>query len=199
MNYQRHSGYLKIYLLGYLKKHLVYLGKGIGTASLLGLCLAISAIAEPLINRDRAMTFAQTDQISETAQTDQIEKSKSITELNNILAQAVFGDDQLTRYAEAVNAIENKRLEIFRAAKNNSNWSTVANLAESQQTKVCDLSQPPDFLQDLCNQLRNFSEKEIHRRGFTNKEFNQITREQRQNPYLRGLIQAKQMEIRKGK
>ncbi|BBC22898.1 DUF4168 domain-containing protein [Pseudanabaena sp. ABRG5-3] len=175
--YQRHSVYLK--------KYLAYLKKGIGQASLLGLCLAISAIAEPLINRDRSLTFAQTDQ--------------SITQLNNILAQAVFGDDQLTRYASAVNAIENKRLEIFRAAKNNSNWTTVANLAESQQTKVCDLAQPPEFLQDLCSQLRSFTEKEIHQRGFTNKEFNQITREQRQNPYLRGLIQAKQMELRKGK
>jgi len=194
MNYQRHSGYLK--------KYLTYLSKSIGTASLLGLYLAISAIAEPLIKGDRAIAFAQNaqnDQNEQIEQIEQIEKSKSITELNNILAQAVFGDDQLTRYAEAVNAIENKRLEIFRAAKNNSNWSTVANLAESQQTKVCDLSQPPEFLQDLCNQLRNFSEKEIHRRGFTNKEFNQITREQRQNPYLRGLIQAKQMEIRKSK
>ena len=197
MNYHRHSGYLK--------KYLTYLSKSIGTASLLGLYLAISAIAEPLIKGDRAIAFAQNaqndqnDQNEQIEQIEQIEKSKSITELNNILAQAVFGDDQLTRYAEAVNAIENKRLEIFRAAKNNSNWSTVANLAESQQTKVCDLSQPPEFLQDLCNQLRNFSEKEIHRRGFTNKEFNQITREQRQNPYLRGLIQAKQMEIRKSK
>ncbi|NMF58769.1 DUF4168 domain-containing protein [Pseudanabaena yagii] len=181
MQYQRHSGNLK----NNFPKYVADLKRGIGRASLLGLCLAISMIVEPLINRDRSLTFAQTDQ--------------SVTQLNNILAQAVFGDDQLTRYASAVNAIENKRLEIFRTAKNNSNWSTVANLAESQQTKVCDISQPPEFLQDLCNQLRSFTEKEIHRRGFTNKEFNQITREQRQNPYLRGLIQAKQMELRKSK
>lgn len=190
MHYQRHSVYLTKYFFRCLKKYLIYLNKGIGTASLLGLYLTISANAEPLINRDRAMFFAQTDQSEQT---------KSIRELNNILAQVAFGDDQLTRYAEAINAIENKRLEIFRAAKNNSNWSTVANLAESQQTKVCDLSEPPEFLRELCYQLRSFSEKEIRRRGFTNKEFNQITRKQRQNPYLRGLIQAKQMEIRRGK
>lgn len=186
MQYQRHSRYLR--------KYLVYLGKGIGTASLLGLCLVASAIAEPFINRDRAITFAQVDP---SAPSESLAQVNNI--LDNILAQAVFGDDQLTRYAEAVNAIENKRLEIFRAAKNNSNWSTVANLAESQQTKVCDLSQPPEFLQDLCQQLRSFSEQEIHRRGFTNKEFNQITREQRQNPYLRGVIQAKQMQLRNNK
>ena len=166
MHYQRHSVYLTKYFFRHLKKYLIYLNKGIGTASLLGLYLTISAIAEPLINRDRAMLFAQTDQSEQT---------KSIRELNNILAQVAFGDDQLTRYAEAIN------------------------LAESQQTKVCDLSEPPEFLRELCYQLRSFSEKEIRRRGFTNKEFNQITREQRQNPYLRGLIQAKQMEIRQTK
>lgn len=178
MQYQRPSVYLK--------KYLAYLKKGLGQASLVGLCLTISAIAEPLINRNSALTFAQSE--------------RSGTQLNNILlAQTNFDDDQLTRYASAVIAIENKRLEIFRTAKNNSNWSTVANLAESKQTKVCDLSQPPEFLQDLCDRLRSFTEKEIHQRGFTNKEFNQITREQRQNPYLRGLIQAKQMQLRRGK
>ena len=181
IQHQRHSVNLK----NNFQKYVVDLKRRIGTASLLGLCLAISMLLEPLINRDYSLAFAQTDQ--------------SFTQLNNILAQAVFGDDQLTRYASAVNAIENKRLEIFRTAKSNSNWSMVANLAESQQTKVCNISQPPEFLQDLCNQLQRLSEQEIHRHGFTNKEFNQITREQRQNPYLRGLIQAKQMELRKEK
>ena len=157
--------------------------KCIGTASLLGLCVAMSAIALPLINSESAI--AQT--------------SSSVIQLNNILAQTALGDGQITRYATAVNAIENKRLEIFRSAKNNSNWGNVANLAETQQTKVCDLAQPPEFLQALCNDLRSFTEKEIRQRGFTNKEFNQITREQRQNPYLRGLIQAKQMQLRSSK
>jgi len=163
--------------------------KGLFTASCLILGLAIS-FAEPLINGDRSSAIAQT--------------SPTKVQLNNILNQTIFGDefgtefsdDKVTRYAAAVNAIENKRLEIFRAAKNNSNWVDVANLAESQQTKVCNLSQPPDFLQDLCSQLRVFTEKEIHRRGFTNKEFNQITRQQRQDPSLRKTIQAKQMRLR---
>ncbi len=158
------------------------MNKCLGTASFLGLCIAMSAISEPLINSDRSLAFAS-----------------SPMQLSNILAQAALGDDQITRYATAVNAIENKRLEIFRAAKSNSNWGNVANLAESQQTKVCDLAQPPEFLQALCNELRSFTEKEIRQRGFTNKEFNQITREQRQNPSLRGLIQAKQMQLRSSK
>ncbi|HBC41874.1 MAG TPA: hypothetical protein DCZ88_08250 [Pseudanabaena sp.] len=179
MQYQMHSVNPK----NNFPKYVAEYQRGIVTLSSLVLSLAISMIVEPLINRDHSLTFAQTDQ--------------SVNQLNNILAQTVFGDDQLSRYALAVNAIENKRLEIFRAAKSNSNWSTVANLAESQQTKVCSISQPPEFLQELCNQLQSFTEKEIHRHGFTNKEFNQITREQRKNPYLRGLIQAKQMELLK--
>jgi hypothetical protein len=158
------------------------INQGLVTASLLIFGLVILAIAEPL-----------SDRISANA-----EESQTITQLNSILNQAVFGDDQVTRYALAVKAIENKRLEIFRVAKNNANWSDVANLAESQQTKVCNLAQPPAFLQDLCSQLRIFTEKEIHRRGFTNKEFNQITRAQRQDPSLRKAIQAKQMQLRDG-
>lgn len=193
MQYQRHSFYLQIYLQShllqshllqshlqsYLQKSWRFIHRTIATASLLGVCLAISAIAE------RGTTYAQT--------------TDTLTQINDILAQVTFGDDQLTRYAAAANAIENKRLEIFRTAKNNSNWIDVANLAESKHTKVCDLSQPPDFLVDLCSQLRSFTEKEIRRQGFTNKEFNQITREQRQNPYLRGLIQSKQMQLRNSK
>ena len=171
IQYQRHSVYLH--------RSWSFVRRTIATASLLGLCLAVSAI------RDRSAAFAQ--------------DTNRLTQISDILAQATFGDDQLTRYAAAANAIENKRLEIFRTAKNNSNWIDVANLAESQHTKVCDLSQPPDFLVDLCSQLRSFTEKEIRRQGFTNKEFNQITREQRQNPYLRGLIQSKQMQLRNSK
>ena len=164
--------------------------KGLLSASCLSLGLVMSLMAEPLINGDRVSAIAQT--------------STTMTNLNNILNQTVFGDEfgaqfgdeKLIRYAMAVNAIENKRLEIFRSAKNNPKWVDVANLAESQQTKVCDLPQPPDFLQDLCGQLRIFTEKEIHRRGFTNKEFNQITRQQRQDPALRKTIQAKQAKLR---
>lgn len=175
--HQRHSSFFS--------KSVMYLSKSLGTAGILGFSLAVLTIAEPLISRDRSVVFAQT--------------SQTTMQLNNILAQTTFGEDQVTRYAAAANAIENKRLEIFRAAKKNADWINVANLAESQQTKVCDLSQPPEFLQDLCNQLRTFTEKEIRYHGFTNKEFNQITREQRKSSYLRGLIQARQMQLRNGK
>ncbi len=151
--------------------------------SLWGICL-LSAIAEPLVFGDRLAAQAQT--------------SPTIMQLNNILNQAVFGDDQITRYAIAANAIENKRLEIFRAAKSHPNWSQVANIAESQHTKVCDLEQQPEFLQSLCSQLRSFTEEEIRRRGFTNREVNQITREQRQDSSLRSLIQNRQLQLRGG-
>ena len=158
--------------------------------SLWGICLLslLSAIAEPLIFGDQF-----SDRFAAQAQT-----SPTIMQLNNILNQAVFGDDQITRYAIAANAIENKRLEIFRAAKSHPNWSQVANVAESQQTKVCDLEKQPEFLQALCGQLRSFTEEEIRRRGFTNKEFNQITREQRQDANLRSMIQTRQLQLRGG-
>ena len=172
--YQRHSFFGKKLFSNSITKYAV---------SLLGIFL-LSAIAEPLVGGDRLAAQAQT--------------SPTIMQLNNILNQAVFGDDQITRYAIAANAIENKRLEIFRAAKNHPNWNKVANIAESQQTKVCDLEQQPEFLQSLCNQLRSFTEDEIRRRGFTNKEFNQITREQRQDSSLRSIIQTRQLQLRGG-
>jgi hypothetical protein len=175
---QRHSVSLK----NYLNKNLT---QGIGAISLFGLCIACGAIAEPIINGDRLFAFAET--------------CVRGSSLQNFLTKVTFGDDHLNRYATAANAIENKRLEIFRAAKSNPNWSNIANLAESQQTKVCDLAQQPKFLQDLCNRLRSYSEQEICRNGFTNKEFNQITLEQMQNPNLRSLIQAKQMQLRSKK
>ncbi len=147
--------------------------------------LVICAIAEPMVNQNHLSASAQIN--------------VPTMQLNNFLSQSIFGEDQITRYASAVNAIENKRLEIFRLAKTNPSWSSVANLAESQQTKVCDLTNPPEFLQDLCNQLRTFTQEEIHRRRFTNKEFNQITRDQRQDAKLRALIQARQMQLRGNK
>ncbi len=149
------------------------------------LTIAICAIAEPMINQNHLSASAQ--------------NSVMTKQLNNFLNQSVFAEDPITRYAAAVNAIESKRLEIFRLAKNHPNWGSVANLAESKQTKVCDLTNPPEFLQDLCNQLRTFTEEEIQRRRFTNKEFNQITRDQRQDAKLRSLIQAKQMQLRGNK
>lgn len=159
-----------------------YLGQTIGAVSLVGLCMVIGTIFEPMVSGDRISVAAETC----------IKPSS----LQNFLTKVTFGDDRVTRYAAAANAIENKRLEIFRAAKNNPNWSDVANLAESTQTKVCDLTSPPEFLQSLCNQLRTYSEEEICRHGFTAKEFNQITLEQKQNPSLRRLIQDKQVHLR---
>lgn len=183
---QRHSGDLKSHvkyrLQTYLSKNL---GQNLGKISLFGLCVVIGAIAEPMLSGDRLAVFAQTC----------IKPSS----LQNFLNKFTLGDDHLTRYAVAANAIENKRLEIFRTAKSNPNWSDVANLAESQQTKVCNLANPPEFLQSLCDQFRSYSEEAICRYGFTAKEFNQITLEQIQNPRLRSLIQNKQMQLRGSK
>lgn len=159
-----------------------YLGQGIGTISLFGLCVVIGTIVEPMISGNHTSVFA--------------ENCVKPSSLQNFLTKVTFGEDHIDRYAAAANAIENKRLEIFRAAKSNPNWSTVANLAESKQTKVCDLTDPPEFLQTLCDQLRSYSEEEICRHGFTAREFNQITMEQKQNPRLRSLIQSKQIQLR---
>ncbi|WP_434684059.1 DUF4168 domain-containing protein [Pseudanabaena minima] len=162
-----------------------YLGQSIGTVSLFGLCMVIGIIIEPMISGNRIFVFA--------------ENCVKPSSLQNFLTKVTFGEDHIDRYAAAANAIENKRLEIFRAAKSNPNWSTVANLAESKQTKVCDLTAPPEFLQTLCDQLRSYSEEEICRHGFTAREFNQITLEQKQNPQLRSLIQSKQIQLRGGR
>ncbi len=158
-----------------------YLGQGLGAISLLGLCVVIVTIVEPMISGSRLSAAAET--------------CVKPSNLQNFLNKVSLGEDNLTRYAAAANAIENKRLEIFREAKSNPDWNNVATLAESQQTKVCDLTNPPEFLRSLCNQLRTYSEEEICRNGFTTKEFNQITLEQKQNPRLRSLIQGKQMQL----
>lgn len=165
------------------KEHLKKsLGQGIGLTSLFGLCMIIGTIVEPMISGNRLAVFAET--------------CVKPSSLQNFLNKVTLGEDNIDRYAAAANAIENKRLEIFRAAKSNPSWSAVASLAESKQTRVCDLASPPQFLQALCNQLRSYSEEEICRHGFTAKEFNQITLEQKQNPQLRSLIQSKQIQLR---
>ena len=193
--HQRHSVYLKQFankqtqnlditldhsnVKNHFKK---YLGQGLGAISLLSLCVVIGAIVEPMIIGNRLSAAAET--------------CVKPSNLQNFLNKVSLGEDNLTRYASAANAIENKRLELFREAKSNADWSNVANLAESKQTKVCDLSNPPEFLRSLCDQLRTYSEEEICRNGFTTKEFNQITLEQKQNPQLRSIIQGKQMQLR---
>ena len=156
-----------------------------GKMSLLAVCVLIGTITEPLLSGDRLFASAET--------------CTKPSALQNFLSKVTFGDDHISRYAGAANAIENKRLELFRAAKSNPDWVTVANLAESKQTKVCNLTSPPEFLQTLCDQLRKHSEEEICRYGFTTKEFNQITLEQMQSPRLRSLIQSKQVQLRNSK
>jgi Domain of unknown function (DUF4168) len=185
--HQRHSVYLKQTsdqrdVKNRFKK---YLGQGLGAISLLGLCVVMGTVVEPMISGNRLSAVAET--------------CVKPSNLQNFLNKVSLGEDNLTRYAAAANAIENKRLEIFREAKSNADWSNVANLAESQQTKVCDLTNPPEFLRSLCDQLRTYSEEEICRNGFTAKEFNQITLEQKQNPRLRSIIQGKQMQLRGNK
>jgi hypothetical protein len=180
--HQRHLGCLSVDLKDNFNK---YLGHGLGTLSLFGLCMAIGTITEPMLSGNRLAVLAQ--------------NCTKPSSLQNFLTKVTFGDDHITRYAAAANAIENKRLEIFRVAKSNPDWSNVANLAESQQTKVCDLANPPEFLQSLCTKLRTYSEEEICRYGFTTKEFNQITLEQMHNPQLRSVIQDKQIQLRSNK
>ena len=157
-----------------------YLYQGIGTISLMGIFLGLGHISEAISNK-KLEAHAQ--------------GCPNVSSIHNFLTKVTFADDQLTRYATAVNAIENKRLEIFRAAKSNPNWGNIAELAESQQTKVCDLADQPEFLRSLCNDLRSYSENAICTHGFTNREFNQITREQMQNADLRRRIQARQQQL----
>ena len=184
--HQRRSVDLLIDSRDFFKKYFDQrLNQRLGKISLFSLCVITIAIVEPMLSGDRLSASAQT--------------CTKPSSLQNFLNKVTLGDDHLTRYAAAANAIENKRLEIFRAAKNNPNWGSVANLAESKQTKVCDLTNPPEFLQTLCDRLRSYSEEEICRYGFTTKEFNQITLEQMQNPRLRSLIQDQQMQLRENK
>jgi len=161
------------------------LGQNLSKFGLISLCIVIGAIAEPIFKGDRLFASAET--------------CVKPSSLQNFLTQYTLGEDPIDRYAAAANAIENKRLEVFRAAKSNPNWDSVARMAESQKTKVCNISEPPEFLRSLCNQLRSYSEDAICRHGFTTKEFNQITLEQMSNPKLRRQIQDKQMQLRNSK
>jgi hypothetical protein len=162
-----------------------FLGQGLGKLGWLSLCIGLMAISEPIFSGDRLFAFAET--------------CVKPSSLQNFLNKFTLGEDATDRYAAAVNEIENKRLEIFRAAKNHSDWNNVVSMAESQKTKVCNISAPPEFLRSLCNQLRSYSEEKICQHGFTSEEFNQITLEQMENPVLRSLIQDKQMRLRNSK
>jgi hypothetical protein len=117
-------------------------------------------------------------------------------------AQAQFSEDQISRYAVAAEAIEGKRDEVLRRAKNNQGWGSVARLAETRNIYVCDLSpsEQPDFLRSLCGDLINYSQEAIRRNGFTNNsEFNQITKAQQQDGQLQRRIQMKIVQMRGGR
>lgn len=103
-----------------------------------------------------------------------------------------FSQEQLVRYVQAVRSIERKRAEILRQAKNSQAWAVSVQLAEQTNRDVCAVphQQQPESIQLLCKQLFEFSEQEIRRHGLTNREFNQITIAQRQNPQLQGRIQG---------
>ena len=176
---QGNSANLNGKILG-LRRHRRHLYQGMATVGLMGIFLGFGYLSESLLNK-KLEAYAQ--------------GCPNVSSIQNFLSKVTFADDQLTRYAAAVNAIENKRLEIFRTAKSNPSWGSIAELAESQQTKVCDLANQPDFLRSLCNDLRSYSEDAICTHGFTNREFNQITRDQMQNADLRRRIQSRQQQL----
>ncbi|WP_019501211.1 DUF4168 domain-containing protein [Pseudanabaena sp. PCC 6802] len=113
-----------------------------------------------------------------------------------------FTDDQISRYAAAAEAIEGKRNEVLRRAKNNQGWVSVARQAEARNISVCELSpsEQPEFLRNLCGELFTYSEQTIRNNGFSsNREFNQLTQAQQQNSQLQRRIQEKIVQIRGGR
>ncbi len=114
-----------------------------------------------------------------------------------LMAQAQFSEEQIKRYAGAASAIEQKRDDILRRAKNYSGWQGLTERADAQGVFVCSLkkSDQPSFIQNLCSELFDFSEQEIRRHGFANnREFNQITQAQQQNVQLQRRIQGEIVE-----
>ncbi|MEE3716566.1 DUF4168 domain-containing protein [Tumidithrix elongata RA019] len=148
------------------------------------LILGMGMVAESVLRVDFSSAFAQVE---------------SQTQSQLLLAQAQFTEEQINRYAGAVNAIEKKREEILRRAKNSQGWSTVAQTADSKGVDVCSLNQSeqPADIQSLCRELIDFSEQEIRKYGFSNnREFNQLTVTQQQDPSLQGRIQARMLQLR---
>jgi chemotaxis protein histidine kinase CheA len=130
--------------------------------------------------------------------------SLTITALDGSIAHAQqqFSDDQISRYAMAAEAIEGKRNEVLRRAKNNQGWASVARQAEAQNVSVCELSssEQPEFLRNLCGELFTYSEQTIRNNGFSsNREFNQLTQAQQQNSQLQRRIQEKIVQMRGGR
>jgi hypothetical protein len=104
-----------------------------------------------------------------------------------------FTEKQLDRYVAAVSAIEKRRGDILRRAKNTDYWTATVQLANSSNRDICSLPshQQPDEIRNLCRELLEFSEQEIRRHGFTNREFNQITLAQQQDRKLQARIQQR--------
>lgn len=125
-----------------------------------------------------------------------------LPENSSVQAQSQFTDEQINRYAKAVNAIEEKREEVLRRAKNSPEWNTVAGNAKKQGVQVCKLKpeEQAGIIQSLCRDFVDFSEKTIRDNGFkNNREFNQITQAQQQDSQLQKRIQLRIRELRQPK
>lgn len=116
----------------------------------------------------------------------------------SVQAQTAFNDEQITRYARAVLAIEAKRQQIYADAKKSPDWAIASSRAEAKRANVCDIkNELPASISSLCQELIDISKAEVERNGFSNSSFNQITRGQEQDGNLRNRIQAKMMELRR--
>jgi len=107
-------------------------------------------------------------------------------------------EKQLNNYARAVYEIELKRTELLGRARTHPNWDRVSQLASERRVSVCDLrtEEQPEFLRPLCSELFAFAEQERQRRGFaTNRDFNEITKLQQQEPRVQKYIQQKLLEL----
>ncbi|MGQ9866270.1 MAG: DUF4168 domain-containing protein [Pseudanabaenaceae cyanobacterium] len=116
--------------------------------------------------------------------------------VNGAIAQPT--QDQLNNYAQAVYEIELKRTELLGRARTHPDWERVARLASERNVSVCDLrrEEQPEFLRPLCTELFTFAEQERQRRGFaTNRDFNEITKLQQQEPQVQRYIQQKLLEL----
>jgi type II secretory pathway pseudopilin PulG len=112
-------------------------------------------------------------------------------------SQTSFSEADIAHYAKAALAIETKRQQVYSSAKKLPEWSAIANRAESQGVKVCDLREElPGSIQSVCNELINFSQQVIRDNAFRgNADFNRITRAQQQDDQLQRRIQGKIMEL----
>lgn len=113
----------------------------------------------------------------------------------NLPFSSGFTEEQLERYVSAVSAIEKRRAEILRRAKNTNYWTATVQLANNSNRDICSLpaDQQLGEIRNLCRELLEFSEQEIRRHGLSNREFNQITLAQQQDRQLQTRIQQRLM------